>query len=525
MVDEQKNSQTDLVAMGITDRFIISCLYNNERGDGMLFAKRFKNQFVYSKRSQQWLVWNGVHWEHDNKNLATSAVEMIAMIYNQQRIIVEAIIEEDAAAGKLVDDKNLALKKALVRRIDRLRSRRGAENCLDWAHKIGDESLAIIGDECDKRPWLLACKNGVIDLRTGFLRPGEPKDYIVTSLPIVFEDYQIYLNTGEGSPCPAWDKFISEIHQGNDELIRFIQKWIGYNLTGLTVEHYIGVFVGAGRNGKGTLFETIKAIMGDLAWSISPDMILEQKNSQNSSAASADLMSLYGKRLIIASETDEGKRVSGAKVKWLTGGDSIKARSPHDKFEINFLPSHKLNLYTNHIPKGLTKDFALQQRLLFIEYPLRYVDDIEEEMLKDPANKAVYRKKDKSLMEALKKEYSGILAWCIRGCMLWQHEGLNPPESIRANVEQLRKDEDHFGQFFTDCCDLTNPNAQIYRKELYGIFEKWFHEQKDECSPSKWGCSRQKMGEWLLKSGYVQETVGGQNIVFGIQIRPEVVFS
>jgi putative DNA primase/helicase len=511
----------------ITSKLIRRCLYSNERGDGLLFARMYRDKFLFVKRTGTWMVWNGVHWEMDTKQLAPNAVEAVADAYNNERLVVEELAKTEYANGnKDAAELLMAEKKAYIRRIERLRSVRGVANCLEFAHKIGIESLAIVGDEIDCKPWLLACKNGVLDMRTGFLQKGKPTDFLVTAIPTEFPtDCSYYLNTGENSLCPTWDRVILEIHNSDPELSHFIQKWIGYNFTGCVTEHYIGVFVGAGRNGKGTLFETLKAVMGQLAWAIQPDMLLEQKNARSSAGPSADMMSLYGKRLVMASETDEGKRISGSRVKGLTGADSINARSPHDKFEINFTPSHKLNLYTNHIPKGLTKDFALQQRLLFINYPLRYVDDPPAEIKKDPANAHLYRKQDKSLMEQLRKEHSGILAWAVRGALLWQAEGLKPPQSIKDQVTKLHKDEDYFGQFFNQCCETEDPTWWTYRKELYGVFEKWFHEHKDDCAPAKWGCSRQKMGEWIDKNGFVQELKGGQNLVYGIRVSSDITFS
>lgn len=510
---------------GITSKLVAACLHQNERGDGLLFSRMHRGKFLYVKRTGQWMVWNGVHWQIDTRNLAMQAVEEAAARYDLERKSYDELIKDCPAEKKDELQRLLATKKLYTRRVERLRSCKGAANCLTFAHQIGVDSLAMVGDEIDQKPWLLPCKNGVVDLKTGLLQPGRPDDYLVTAIPTEFPDCSHYLATGENSPCPIWERTMLEIHQDDQDLANFVQRWIGYQVTGLIREHYIGVFVGAGRNGKGTLFETVKAVMGPLAWSIQPDMILEQKNPRSSAGPSADLMSLYGKRLVIASETDEGKRISGARVKWLTGGDSISARSPHDKFEINFRPSHKLNLYTNHVPKGLTKDFALLQRLLFIEYPLRYVDDPAVEAKKDPANAGIYRKKNPELMDALRKEYPGILAWLVRGCILWQSQGMNPPESVRRNVAKLKQDEDIFGQWYADCCEISDSGWHTYTKELYSIFEKWFHEHKDECQPSKWGCTRQKMGDWLEAKGFKRDKIGGQNVAYGISVRPEITFS
>jgi putative DNA primase/helicase len=456
-------------------RFVKRCLDNNERGDGILLAALMRDKIVYVKRTGRWMVWNGVHWEDDKRDIAHAYVEDVAMIYLREAdrltpLIGEArdkVAAENAkvTACKLSEDKAgedaakaeavaatsklgelTEQRKAFQRRADRLRSVRGAKNCLEWAHKLGDGSLAIVGDEIDQQPWLLPCKNGVVDLRTGELKAGRPRDWLVTSVPVDFPDCQEYLATGKGYGGADFERFMLEIHQDEQDMVDFVQRLFGYSATGLTTEHFIGTFVGDGRNGKGTMMETIKAALGELAWSIQPEMIMEQKNPRSSAGPSADMMSLYGRRFVIASETDEGQRISAARVKRLTGADTITARSPHDKFEINFRPTHTLFLYTNDVPAGLTKDFALLQRLLFINYPLRYVDDPAAKAAEDPQNAAVYRKKDPELPRRLLKELPWVLAWLVRGCLLWQRDGLTPPKRIKADIEQLRMSEDVIGQ-------------------------------------------------------------------------------
>jgi len=530
----------------IDGRAVRQCLLNNERGDGVLLARLMCDKIIYVKRTNRWMWWNGVHWEDDKLDLSHACVEDVASIYLREVERITPLINEARDRKKQQDDIATACKnsgdtegedaartaaakaayeasrytderKAYTRRVDRLRSVRGAKNCLEWSHKIGNDSLAIVGDEIDQQPWLLPCKNGVVDLRTGRLLPGRPGDYLVTAVPVDFPDCQDYLQTGENFGFPPWEKFVSEIHLDEQDVIAFVHRLFGYSITGLTTEHFIATALGDGRNGKGTMFETIKAALGELAWSIQPEMILEQKNPRSSAGPSADMMSLYGRRFVIASETDEGQRISAGRVKRLTGADTVTARSPHDRFEINFRPTHTLFLYTNDIPQGLTKDFALLQRLLFIRYPLRYVDDPEIKAREDPHNAEIYRKKDPGLPGRLLDNLPWVLAWLVRGCLLWQRDGLVPPKRIKADIEQLRLSEDTLGQFIETSCDITNPDDWMYFRDVYSNFRTWFRNNIDDRKDDKYLPSKKKVALSLDKKGF-QKNNTGDRIYYGIRV-------
>lgn len=520
-------------------RFLAACLANNERGDGVLYAALHKGLFTYNKANGAWLKWADHHWVLDKLNEATAAVDRVALKYEAEAGKISQEIKElevekekaenearacerkedypgrDAAKGTAARLGQLAeraaeRRKTLHKRVDRLRSVRGASNCLTWAHCI-DDPLAIIGDEIDKKPLLLPCANGVIDLETGELRPGDPADLLVRAIPVEYHGIDVV--------NPDWEKFIDEIHQGDQPLVEFVQRLLGYCLTGLTTEHFIACFLGEGANGKGTLFETIREVLGELAWSIEPEMILDQKNSGKSSAGpSPDIISLYGRRLAIASETDQNRKISAAKVKRLTGGDTLTGRSPHDKYEINFAPSHKLILYTNHPPKGLAGDFGLFRRLVYLWYPLRFVDDVPAQQARDPQNAALYRPKDAALKGRLLANPSGILSWLVRGCLQWQRlGGLKPPPSILAAAEAVRRDEDHLERFLEAQCTRIDPARWTMFKKLYEEFTKWFQEHVDE--EKRYIPSKKAIGDQLRRKGYVFDIVGGQTRVFGLDVQ------
>lgn len=518
-------------------RFVIDCMRFNERGDGLLFCALHRGKFLHNKATGQWFVWRENHWAPDKLNEATTAVEEVALRYNvvaskitaeiaeleTKRLAAEAAIEaakraddESAAntatllAGQLTNtaDRLAARRKDLNRRLDRLRTVRGAANCLTWAHCV-EEPIAIIGDEIDKKPMLLPCSNGVIDLETGECIDGNPADLLVRALPIPYLGIE-HVNED-------WEKFIAEIHQDDPELIAFVRRLLGYCLTGRTTEHFIACFLGEGANGKGTLFEILREVMGELAWAIEPEMLLEQKSAKSSAGPSPDIISLYGRRLVIASETDQNRRISAAKVKRLTGGDTLTGRSPHDKYEINFQPSHKIVLYTNHPPKGLASDFGLFRRLIYLWYPLRFVDDVEANKLRDPQNAAIYRKMDRTLKDRILANPAGVLGWLVRGCLEWQQlGGLKPPASILAAAETIRRDEDNLERFLDGVCTRTSAEGWIMFKAFYDAFARFFSDNVDE--DKRYIPSKKAIGDQLRRKGYRVEAIGGTTKVYGVDV-------
>ena len=388
-------------------------------------------------------------------------------------------------------------------RINKLRTLKGARTCVDYSHRIGNRSLSIIGEELDQKPLLLACPNAVVDLYTGEVVDSKPGDYILKAISTPWK--------GLNEPCPEWDKFFATIHQNDAEVMQLVHTMLGYAITGLRTEHFIGCFIGEGRNGKGTMFETIRAILGDLGWTISSELLLEQRFTRSSAGPSPDLFSLMGRRMVIASETEDNARISAAQVKRLTGGDSIKTRAPHEKMEINFLPTHKLFLYTNHTPHGLAKDYALYKRLLFLEYPLKFVDNPKE------TNE---RKRDPDLPKKFAAEASGILAWLVRGALLWKAEGgLHPPPKVQASIDAIRLQDDVILQFFNETIDKADPDQFLKFADVFNKFKEFYIEVHSD--DLRWLPTKRKFSNWFQNHGYKKDKRGGAAIIYGINFKPK----
>ena len=335
-------------------------------------------------------------------------------------------------------DKWLELEiKKINKRMQRLRTKRGAENALFWGHTHSGNHISVRGDQFDCKPWLLACDNCVIDLRTGEGRPGRREDLLTKASGIKWKDVL--------HPAGLWEQSLLEIFGGDDELVGYLQRLLGYGITGQTTEHCLPIFYGRGRNGKTTIIETLCHVLGPLARPIQSEILMDQGRYRRSSAApSPDIMGLRGLRLAFASELDEGRRISPSRVKWLTGGDTLVGRNPHDRFEVEFVPTHLLILSTNEKPSAPADDFAFWERVHLIPFPVSFVTHKPQIKNERPA--------DKTLLERLKEEGSGVLAWLVRGALAWQEQGLSPPLCVVHATQEYRRDEDLLADFIEACC-------------------------------------------------------------------------
>ncbi|MGB5217571.1 MAG: phage/plasmid primase, P4 family [Smithella sp.] len=438
---------------------ILDALTDNEDGDARLFIELNKGRFLYDAAAGRWYVWTGQFWEKDTLGEATRAIDGVIDLYAEesqrqawQRLQSETSGKsDDAKEHKIIEDN-------LLKRIRALQTVSRKENVLTLA-RTGRDSLAIPGDGWDKNPWLLGCRNGVIDLRTGNLETGNPDNLIKTIAPVEYY--------GIDTPAPTFERFMSEIFNDDVELVNFLQRLLGYGITGLTTFHCYPIFYGPqGRNGKGTLLETLKFILGDLAYKARSETLLESRHTAGRGSADADTLAFRGKRIIWASETSESRRLNASRIKELCGGDTLNARAVYGRDPVEFSPTHLLILLTNERPQATASDAALWERILLIPFNIRFVDN--------PSG-TNERPADHDLLDKLKAEAPGILAWLARGCLAWQKEGLNPPEIVRAATREYRKEEDLIERFLDDRC-VRGENYETQAGTLYKVYQNWADE-------------------------------------------------
>ncbi|GAB4446314.1 MAG: hypothetical protein Kow0031_28980 [Anaerolineae bacterium] len=289
-------------------------------------------------------------------------------------------------------------------------------------------------------------------MATGSFRPGRPADYIRVAAPVLW--------AGLDAPAPRWEQFLQEIFAGDVELINFIQRLLGYAITGQVTEHILPIFWGQGRNGKGTLIETIKYVLGDLAAPVSKSVLVGY--NRNPDAATPYLYALRSLRVAWVSEIREGVSLNDDQVKWLTGGDTITARQLNAN-PISFKPRHTLFLLTNPKPRANPDDYALWKRILLIPFTLSFVE---------APNADNERRADPELPIKLKDESAGILAWLVKGSLEWRQSGLNPPPSVRLATQAYQMEEDDITLFIDECC-LIKADAETRASEIYTAYRKW----------------------------------------------------
>ena len=485
---------------GIDPQFIHDCIRSNEMGDGELFKRLHQGLFVFNKAMKQWLKWAGHHWEIDHLDEAAGAVESVVEAYQAEAARLTAELRE-------IDDKDARktkekLRDTINKRIWALRGDR-RDKCLKWAH-TSLNPLAIYGDELDARPWLLACPNCVVDLKTGQNRPGRPDDFLMKATNAEWR--------GLFEPCDIWVRTLLEIFDWDESLVEFLQRLLGYALIGAVYEAIFPALIGpGGRNGKSTIMETIKAVLGPLAGPIPNEMLMASYKASSANSPTPEIMALRGLRLAWASEPEDGARVSCGKVKWLTGKDTLVGRYPHDKHSISFEPSHTLILLSNFRPHADTNDAAFWERLISIPFKLRFIRNREPRADNE-------RAADIGLDEKLRCEASGILAWMVRGCLAWQRKGLAPPPKVIEETADYFASEDNMGAFVDYCCDTGDESEFLCRaKEIYDMFFAWWKQYVGNFPPKQ-----RKLGTYL-KERFRSEKVGGVYWYYGIQPNPEII--
>lgn len=416
---------------------------DRELGDVSIMASLFDGKLCYDHTESAWHLWQGHHWCPDNTGVTTWAVAQgVAPQYLHM-----------AADVLTVGDNKTS--QAFIERARALQTKNRISNIIALAKD--HETFRLSGQEWDKDPMILACSNGVINLGTGEFRPGLPSDYVRSPSPVEWK--------GINEPCPVFEKFISDIFDGDSQMVDFLGRLLGYGITGLTTEHVLPVFWGEGRNGKTTLLEILGSVLGpELATSSQADALMDLQKIGG--GPQPFIYGLRGKRFVWASESNEGRRINAGLVKQLTGGDRISVRTLHSK-PIEFKPTHMLILITNHKPHISADDQAIWERVLLVPFTLKFVDN--------PQPGTNERLKDKNLPAKLTREMPGILAWLVRGCLAWQQHGLQPPALVQAATQEYKDEEDTTGLFLRECTNQ-QPGNESRAGELYKAYQTWCNE-------------------------------------------------
>ncbi len=317
-----------------------------------------------------------------------------------------------------------------------------------------EESMPVMPGDMDRDPWLLNCPNGTIDLTTGELRSHRREDLLTNLCPVSFDAKAV---------CPIWESSLKTIFARDENLISFNQKFLGYSLTGEVSEQLLPVWCGCGSNGKTLILRKAMETIGtDYASPVPPELLLEQKGEQHPTIVAQ----LFGKRLCVAFETDEGRRLNEGRIKTLTGTDLLKARRMKEDFW-QFPPTHKLILVTNHKPEVRGQDHGIWCRLALVPFTQTFWDADKGETGPEEL------KADKNLDKKLNAEAPGILRWLVDGCLAWQRDGLTMPSVVKAATAEYRSAQDIIGSFIAEVCVTGNDLYRQKLSDLFAAFEAW----------------------------------------------------
>lgn len=445
----------------LPDATILDALKNDEYGDARLLCVMLRGRLIYDHSDERWYVWGGHAWIADRTGaIHIVASEQLPTQYAELATMLEASLPADHDNTLIERDKKqqqeikivLDYVNQLRRRVKQLKATTRTTKIL----KAASFYRATTADQWDADPWLLPVQNGVIELRSGTFRPGRLDDLIRTVAPVMW--------TGLDTLAPRWEQFLASVLPDALDVLAFFQIVLGYAITGSIIEHKFFVLYGSGRNGKGTIVETLFALLHGIAGPVSPDVLIATRG-RTAGAATPHLVDLQGKRIAVASETNEGVRIDHAQLKNITGGDTITARQLHGK-QYSFAPTHTLFLMTNDLPHANADDQALWDRMVAIPFLQRFVDDPQapNEHQRDPA-----------LKDALLSEASGILAWLVRGCLAWQRDGLRVPAFLQLATDEYRRSEDEIADFLADRC-IVEHSATIGAAQFLKLYQAWADE-------------------------------------------------
>ena len=423
--------------------------YNlTDLGNAERFANMFTDQIKYCSQFGKWLLWDGRRWAiDDTEQIMKHAKKCVRSMY--------------ADAGE-IDDYDQ--RKSFLQHANRSESLARMSSMITLARHM----LAVTVDELDADPWLLNVLNGTLNLKTGKIQPHDPSNNITKLAPITYDP---------AANPQIFHDFIRSVFAENENVIQFMQRFLGYCLTGDTREQKFMIAWGSGQNGKGTLLNLILDILGDNAETTPADTIMAKK----SEGIPNDIARLRGARYVLASETQKGRRMNEALVTQMTGQDRMAARFLHQEF-FEFWPQFKIVLLTNDKPNASGDASALWRRIMLTPFTQKFegakCDNTLREKLRHPA------------------EMAGVFRWLVDGCLAWQKNGLQPPDEVIQATTDYRNENDVLGDWLEENCIIGNyVTGKI--ADLYKNFEEWSLNNGE-----KHFFNKKKFSQYLAQKGY-----------------------
>ncbi|MGA2190543.1 MAG: phage/plasmid primase, P4 family [Steroidobacteraceae bacterium] len=412
-----------------------------------------------------WYVWDRRRWQCDEKmvRLQGFAKETALAIYDEI--------------------KTAADPKAMFAHAKRSQSKKSIEAMI-WLAR-SEPGIPARLTEFDADGWVLNLANGTLDLRTGILRLHRREDLISNLVEIAFDP---------NAECELWDAFLWRVLDHNEELYAYLRRFVGYLLVGDTSDQSLHFLYGLGANGKSVFCEVLMRLLGEYAVAVSPDLIMLKRHG----GIPNDVARLRGVRAALMNETSQGARFDEAKLKDLTGGDTLTARFLHQEF-FDFRPTHRIVIRGNHKPAINGTDEGIWRRLRLVPFTVSIPPD----------------EQDRDLIRKLEAELPGILNWALQGCREWQVEGLKPPPVIADAVRAYREESDTLGRFIAECCEVRQ-NAQVKSSSVFKRYQEFA-----EAAGERWIPAKDFPGEMERRGFTYKRGTGGTRFYHGIELKSE----
>ncbi|MBA3010018.1 MAG: hypothetical protein KJ658_05160 [Proteobacteria bacterium] len=433
-------------------------------GNAERFVQQHGGEIRYCPELKAWLIYTEGQWAIQRSK---------TWLYQMAKQTIQSMCEE---AKK--EDLSTGQKEDLTKHANSSSSKSRMTAMLDLASM--ESTIQASTNLFNKNLWQLNCSNGTLNLQTKALQTQQSFDFITKKITTPYN---------KDAGCPEWNSLLDKVMNGDQEKIKFLQRIFGYALTGETSEQCLFIFYGSGANGKSTIIEAFRDLLGEYAMNMSAESLLQSKAMIRN-----DIARLNGARFVSAVEIGIDKKLNESLVKQLTGGDQVTARFLYrEHFE--YKPEFKLIIAANHKPEIKGVDNGIWRRIYIIPFDVTISSD----------------EIDKGLPAKLKQELPGILAWAVQGCYDWQEQGLNPPDSILSATDNYRAEMDIIAGFIEDLCE-TGPGKKIPLGDLYTSYQEWADKACQDALGKK------EFGNLMRQKGYSQMKSGGVRYWTGISI-------
>lgn len=424
------------------DEYVANSLLNpttfNDMGNADRLVELYGDRIRYVE-GIGWLIWDGKVWKSEQESSA-SVTEMIGTAHR--------FFWEDY--NKKIEDESDGAK-ALYSHAQYSLSLKGIKYAMDLLKTKYE--IRLTPDDLDAHKHLLTVRNGVIDLRTGMLYSHDPNLHLTQYIDINFDI---------DAESPRWTQFLNEVMPEMPDMPPFLQRLVGYGVTGETSEHCLAIHYGRGSNGKSIFLDTLRNVFGSV--SAVADWSSFERKQNGAGGARPDLVRLRGARLVTVNEADARTSIDEAQVKRMASGDMISARALYQG-DIEFYPNFLLQMATNSKPDITGGDEGIWRRVKLVPWQ-RFFEEHE---------------RDQTLAETLKRESEGILAWAVRGAMQWYAQGLQEPDRVRHATREYRESADILGGFIDelehDGWLCREENKTVPSAWTYTLYQRWAETQ------------------------------------------------